>query len=93
LASSSIAIIRGTRADTALEPLAESSSQAIALGYVSEASKLDRAKSPTYSVGQACGTCVLARPHQEPSQLRCALVPLNTVSRTGWCKAWVAKAE
>ncbi len=78
-------------AQAAAEPLAESDPQAKALGYVSDASKVDAKSNPTYKPGQNCAGCLQLTGKVGDAFRPCNLFPGKTVSAKGWCKAWVKK--
>lgn len=65
--------------------------QAVALGYVSDATTVDKAKSPKYEAGQLCSNCALyqgAAAEQGP----CPLFPGKNVAAKAWCNSYVKKA-
>ena len=66
--------------------------QAAALGYVEDASKVDKAKQPKYAAGQACANCQLYQGKPADAYAGCALFPGKQVAGKGWCSAYVKKA-
>ena len=71
--------------------LAETDPQAKAMGYVTDATKADKAKFPRYAAGQSCSNCAL---YQGGSAAvgGCPLFPGKDVAAKGWCSAYAKKA-
>jgi len=65
--------------------------QALALGYVPEASKADTKKFPKYAAGQKCGSCQLYQ-GGSADHGACALFAGKEVMAAGWCSAYQKKA-
>ena len=65
--------------------------QAVALGYVADASKADKARFPRYATGQACGACQLYQGKPADASAPCALFGGKHVSGKAWCSAYVKK--
>jgi High potential iron-sulfur protein len=65
---------------------------ALALGYVSDATKADKAKFPKYAAGQMCGNCQLFQGKAGDATGPCPLFAGKTVSAKGWCSAYTKKA-
>ena len=71
-----------------LPPVDPASSAAVALKYVADATKAERAeKAGTPGDQQFCYNCQFAPTH-EGDFLPCQLFPANTVAKDGWCSAW-----
>jgi len=66
--------------------------QAVALGYVADATKADKAKFPRYAAGQACAGCQLYQGKPADAAAPCTLFGGKQVSGKGWCSAYVKKA-
>ncbi|CAN5780335.1 high-potential iron-sulfur protein [soil metagenome] len=66
--------------------------QAIALGYVSDHTKVDKAKYPKFTEAQDCATCQLYQGKPTDATAPCPLFAGKTVAAKGWCSAWVKKA-
>ena len=66
--------------------------QAAALGYVTDATKTDKVKFPTYVAGQDCATCQLYQGKAGVATGGCPLFAGKTVAAKGWCSAFVKKA-
>ncbi len=65
---------------------------AVALGYVADASKVDKAKFPKYAAGQHCGNCQLFQGKESDGSAPCPIFAGKKVAETGWCNSWVTKA-
>ena len=79
------------RADAPAALVDPKSPQAQQLGYVPDASKIDKAKSPKYAAGQACSGCALFQGKPGDASGPCPLYPGKAVSAKGWCNAFVAR--
>ena len=72
--------------------LSESDPVAQALGYKTDATKVDKAKFPKYAAGQQCNNCQLYQGTASDPQAPCPTFGNKLVSAKGWCSAWVKKA-
>ncbi len=70
----------------------ENDPQAKALGYVTDATKVDPAKYPKYEKGQHCANCALFQGKESDPAAPCALFGGKQVAGPGWCSAWSKKA-
>lgn len=70
----------------------ESEPQAVALGYVTDAQRADRAKFPKYAQGQRCATCALYAAAPTAPTGPCSLFGGRAVAGPGWCSAWVQRS-
>jgi hypothetical protein len=73
----------------------EKDAQAVALGYVADASKVNKAKYKQFAAGQNCGNCALyqgAAGDATAAVGGCALFPGKQVASAGWCSAYAKKA-
>ena len=70
----------------------EKDPQAVALGFVADASKADTKKFPKYAAGQTCSSCVLYQGKAGDAAGNCPLFPAKQVNAAGWCSAWAKKA-
>lgn len=66
--------------------------QAVALGYVDDATHADKVKYPKYAVGNQCSNCALYQGKAGDAAGGCPLFPGKQVTAKGWCSAWVKKA-
>ncbi|MGA9334529.1 MAG: high-potential iron-sulfur protein [Rudaea sp.] len=62
-----------------------------ALGYVEDASKVDKAKFPTYKPGDVCSTCNFYTGGKTGFG-PCQLYPGKSVNAKGWCSGYAKKA-
>ena len=70
----------------------EKDPQAVALGYVADATKTDTKKYPKYAAGQHCANCSLFQGKATDAAGGCPLFAAKQVAGKGWCSAWVKKA-
>ena len=66
--------------------------QALALGYVAVADKIDKAKYPNYTAGQQCANCALFQGKAGDASGPCAIFAGKAVLATGLCSAYAKKA-
>ena len=72
--------------------LAESDPTAKALGYVEDASKVDKTKYPTYKAGAHCATCNFFQGKASDAYAPCQIFPGKSVAAKGWCASHSPKA-
>ncbi len=72
--------------------LDEKDAQAVALGYVSDASKANKAKYASYAPGQMCSACQFFQGKAGAATGPCPLFGGKLVSSKGWCSAYSKKA-
>lgn len=65
--------------------------QAIALGYVEDATQADTTKFKNYVAGNTCSNCQLYQGKAEDAAGGCTLFPGKSVAAKGWCTSWVKK--
>lgn len=66
--------------------------QAVALGYVPDTTKADKAKFPKHTPDQHCGNCQLFQGAATAEKAPCTLFQGKQVLNKAWCSAWVKKA-
>lgn len=66
--------------------------QAVALGYVVDGSKVDKAKYPKHEASQTCATCQLYGGAAGAASGPCPIYQNKLVAAKGWCSTWVKKA-
>ena len=66
--------------------------QAVALGYVADATKADKAKFANYAAGHECANCHQFQGKAGDAFGPCLIFGGKQVSSHGWCSAWVKKA-
>lgn len=78
---------------TAAMPMVdEKAAQALALGYVADASRADKAKFAVWAAGRQCNGCALYQGKAGESAGPCPLFAGKQVAAKGWCSSWVKKA-
>jgi hypothetical protein len=82
----------GTVHAAALPALEPSDPTAQALGFVTDASKVDTAANPTYKATQKCGTCAQFQGKAGDTSAACNIFAGKSVPAGGWCKVWVQKS-
>jgi hypothetical protein len=70
----------------------EKDPQAVALGYLSDTTKVDAKKYPKHAKDQKCGGCQLYSGKAADASGPCSIFPGKHVAANGWCSAWVKKA-
>ena len=70
----------------------EKDPQAVTLGYVSDATKADKAKYKQYAAGQQCANCALFQGTAGAAAGPCPLFAGKSVAAKGWCSAYAKKA-
>lgn len=65
------------------------SPQGRAIGYIVDATKVDRARNPQYSPGETCFNCIHYR--GRTPQAPCAAVANKLVAGPGWCRIWARR--
>ena len=80
----------------AQDAVSESEPLAQAMGYVTDATKVDTAKFPKRAgeagAKQFCHNCALFSGEADSQSAACSVFQNRLVSGTGWCNAWVARA-
>jgi len=72
--------------------VADTDPQAAALGYKSDATKVDKAKYAKYAAGQECDNCALYQGKAGSAAGGCPLFAGKQVAAKGWCSAYAKKA-
>jgi hypothetical protein len=62
-----------------------------ALGFVTDAKKVDAAANATYKPNQKCGTCAQFQGKAGDATAGCNIFAGKSVPVGGWCKVWAAK--
>ena len=73
-------------------PVDPKDAQAVALGYVADATKADKAKFPKYAPGQMCGNCALYQGAAGSASGTCPIFGGKAVPAKAWCNTWLKKA-
>ena len=74
------------------KPVDEKEPQAVALGYVADAKRADKAKFPKYAPPQRCAICLFYQGAATAPTAPCAIFGGRPVAGPGWCSAYVARA-
>jgi hypothetical protein len=86
-----LGLIGGTAGAAGLTPLDPNDPTAKALGFVSDATKVDAASNPTYKSTQKCSTCAQFLGKAGDATAGCNIFAGHSVPAGGWCKVWAAK--
>lgn len=70
----------------------EKDPQAVALGYVHDTTKANKAKFPNHKPDQKCNNCALYQGKATDAWAGCPLFGGKLVAGPGWCSAWAKKA-
>ena len=89
LAASGAALATSAQAQAMLD---EKNPQAVALGYVADAKRVDVKKYPKFVAGQNCTNCALYQGKASDKAALCPLFAGKLVAGPGWCSAWAKKA-
>ncbi len=63
-----------------------------ALGYVEDATKVDKVKYPKHTPDQICASCSLMQGDAKNARNPCILFPGKSVASKGWCASFAKKA-
>ncbi|MDQ6681131.1 MAG: high-potential iron-sulfur protein [Pseudomonadota bacterium] len=69
----------------------EKDPQAVSLGYVADAKRVDKAKFPKYAPPQHCAICQFYQGAAILPAAPCTIFAGKRVAGPGWCSAYVAK--
>lgn len=90
-----VALVAGrarAQAAPAGKPVDEKEPQAVSLGYVTDATRVDKAKFPKYAPPQHCAICQFYTAAATAPTGPCTIFAGRSVAGPGWCSAWVKKA-
>lgn len=71
--------------------LSEADPSAEALGYRTDATKVDKTKFPKYAIGQECANCQFYQGSASTKVAACPLFTGKTVEGGGWCNGYVRR--
>jgi hypothetical protein len=74
-----------------LPPLDPADPTAQALGYVTDAAKVDAKANATFKPNQKCGTCAQFQGKAGDASGGCNIFAGKSVPAGGWCKVWAQK--
>ena len=75
----------------ALPPLDPNDPTAKALGFTSDATKVDSKTYPTFKPTQKCGTCAQFQGKAGDATAACTIFAGKSVPQGGWCQVWAQK--
>jgi hypothetical protein len=84
-------LLANSAAAAGLPPLDPKDPTAQALGFVTDASKVDAAANATYKPTQKCSTCAQYQGKASDASAGCNIFAGKSVPAGGWCKVWAAK--
>jgi hypothetical protein len=84
-------LIGNTAGADALTPLDPNDPTAKALGFMTDATKVDATANPTYKAGQKCSTCAQFQGKAGAATGGCNIFVGHSVPAGGWCKVWAQK--
>jgi hypothetical protein len=87
-----IGLVYRNASAAALPPLDPSDPTAKALGFVSDASKVDTKTYTTFKAGQKCGTCAQFQGKAGDASAACTIFAGKSVPQGGWCQVWAQKS-
>ena len=85
----SLGVTTLARADA--QPVDPNDPAAKQLGFVVDASKVDKTKFPKYEAGQDCAACALYQGAAGSASGPCPIFQNKIVPAKGWCSAYVKK--
>ena len=86
-----LGLMANTAGAAGLPPLDPSDPTAKALGFMTDAKKVDAAANPTYKPTQRCGTCAQFQGKAGDASAGCNIFAGKSVPQGGWCKVWAQK--
>lgn len=82
---------KGAALPAGMSEVAANDPVASAIGYVSDATKVEAKANPTFKKGQTCATCALYSKTND-SWGKCQMIQNGLVRADGWCKSFNKKA-
>jgi hypothetical protein len=86
-----VGLMANSAAAAALPPLDPKDPTAAALGFVTDATKVDAKANPTYKPTQKCSTCAQYLGKAGEATAGCNIFAGKSVPAAGWCKVWAQK--
>ena len=86
-----IGLVANTADAAALPALDPKDPTAQALGFTTDASKVDKASNPTFKPDQKCGTCAQFQGKPGDASGGCNIFAGKSVPSGGWCRVWAQK--
>jgi hypothetical protein len=85
-------LVLGHHASADVGQVSESDANAQALGYKTDATKVDKARFPKYQAGQTCASCQFFQGKPGEALGPCQIFAGKLVDAKGWCSSYVKKA-
>ncbi len=85
-------LVLGHHASADVGQVSESDANAQALGYKTDATKVDKARFPKYQAGQTCASCQFFQGKPGEAMGPCQIFAGKLVDAKGWCSSYVKKA-
>ena len=86
------ALVLSSQAIAAASPVSISDPTAMALGYVLNATTVDKAKYANYAAGQTCSNCTYYAGKPTDATAPCPFFGGKQVEGAGWCRVYQKKA-
>ncbi len=86
-----VGLMSNTVGAAGLPPLDPKDPTAQALGYVTDAGKVDAKANATYKPNQKCSTCAQFQGKPGDASGGCNIFAGKSVAAGGWCKVWAQK--
>lgn len=83
--------VMGSASAAALPPVDPNDPTAKALGYTTEASKVDPSANPTFKPNQKCSSCAQYQGKATDPSAPCTIFAGHSVPAKAWCKVWAQK--
>ena len=87
-----VGLMSRNAAAAALPPLDPNDPTAKALGFMSDATKVDSKTHPTFKPGQKCATCAQYQGKAGDASAACTIFAGHSVPAGGWCQVWAQKS-
>jgi hypothetical protein len=92
LPAATLALLGARSASAQPARLDEKDPQAVAIGYLHDAGKVDAKKHTQWAAGRNCANCQLYQGKASDAWAPCSVVGGKQVNAKGWCIAWIKKA-
>jgi High potential iron-sulfur protein len=86
-----LSMLANTTTAAGFPPLDPNDPTAKALGYVTDATKVDASANPTYKPTQKCSNCAQYQGKASDASAGCNIFAGHSVPQGGWCKVWAQK--
>jgi hypothetical protein len=86
-----LGLLADSAAAAGLPPLDPNDPTAKALGFITDAKKVDASANPTFKPNQKCDTCAQFQGKPGDASGGCNIFAGHSVPQGGWCKVWAQK--